>query len=122
MSGDALGQSGNINAQQLTQAIANLVMTSADSRYQTVIRGVGTRGVTQSQESNVALYADGVRQLDQATGDWDVAARGPEVRGLWIPVELRHRAKSDWAEIDPSSGAWCTHGPSRTIPAMESVR
>jgi Outer membrane receptor proteins, mostly Fe transport len=71
LSGDALEQSGITNTQQLTQAIPNLVMTSAGSSYQAVIRGVGTRGVTQGDESNVALYVDGVYQPDQTAANFE---------------------------------------------------
>jgi len=71
LTGANLAQSGITNTQQLTQAIPNLVMTSAGSTYQAVIRGVGTRGVTQGDEANVAIYVDGVYQPDQSASNFE---------------------------------------------------
>jgi iron complex outermembrane receptor protein len=71
LTGANLAQSGITNTQQLTQAIPNLVMTSAGSTYQAVIRGVGTRGVTQGDEANVAIYVDGVYQPDQSGSNFE---------------------------------------------------
>jgi len=71
LSGDAIAAAGITNTQQLTQAIPNLVVTNAGASFQAVIRGVGTRGVTQGDEANVAIYVDGVYQPDQTSANFE---------------------------------------------------
>jgi iron complex outermembrane receptor protein len=71
LTGTQLANSGIRNTQELTQAVPNLVMTSAGSTFQAIIRGVGTRGVTQGDEANVAIYVDGVYQPDQSSANFE---------------------------------------------------
>jgi iron complex outermembrane receptor protein len=69
VTGAGLEKAGVTNTVELTQMVPNLTFTSAGVDYQATIRGVGTRGVTQGDESNVATYIDGVYVPDEVAAD-----------------------------------------------------
>jgi iron complex outermembrane receptor protein len=60
--GDQLERSGVTNTRELTQAVPNLNFARVNLHMQPTIRGVGTRNTSAGDESNIAVYVDGVYQ------------------------------------------------------------
>lgn len=67
ISGDQLQRTGITNTRELTQTMPALVFSRVNATFQPVIRGVGTRGTGGGDESNVAVYIDGVYQADTSS-------------------------------------------------------
>jgi len=59
---EQLEAAGVTDTRQLTQTIPAMLFSRALSSVQPTIRGVGTRNANQGDESNVAVYIDGVYQ------------------------------------------------------------
>lgn len=85
MTGDALERSGINDTRQLTQAIPNLNFSRSNSAFQPTIRGIGTRGSSAGDESNIAVYIDGVYQPEMSALAFDLVniervevLRGPQ--------------------------------------------
>lgn len=62
LSASELARSGISNTFQLTQTVPALNITRANTAVQPTLRGVGTRSAAPGDESNIALYVDGVYQ------------------------------------------------------------
>ena len=85
VSGEGLERAGIVDTRQLTQAMPNLVFSRASTTFQPTIRGVGTRNANVGDESNVAVYVDGVYQPVPASLNFDLlnvtrveVLRGPQ--------------------------------------------
>jgi iron complex outermembrane recepter protein len=85
VSGDDLEKTGITDMRQLTQTMPGLVFSRANSSLQPYIRGVGTRNSNVGDESNVAIYIDGVYQPVMSSLGFDLVniervevLRGPQ--------------------------------------------
>lgn len=85
IAGDQLARTGITSSVQLTQTVPALNFRFVNVATQPTIRGVGTRGTSGGEESNVAIYIDGVYQVDQASSLFDLlnvdrveVLRGPQ--------------------------------------------
>jgi iron complex outermembrane receptor protein len=83
--GDQLTKSGITNTRELTQSVPALNFRSTGIGTQPVIRGVGSRGTSPGDESNVAIYVDGVYQAAPTAGTFELlnverieVLRGPQ--------------------------------------------
>lgn len=64
ITGDVLASSGILETRNLTQIVPGFIGSRNAGVGQPVIRGVGSSGISQTDESNVATYIDGVYQPD----------------------------------------------------------
>jgi len=85
LSANELARSAVTNTFQLSQTIPSLNVTRANTAVQPTIRGVGTRSAAPGDESNVAVYLDGVYQPTMAAGAFNLlnidrveVLRGPQ--------------------------------------------
>lgn len=85
VSGDSLAKAGISDMRQLTQTMPGLVFSRANSSFQPYIRGVGTRNANVGDESNIAVYVDGVYQPTMSALGFDLVnidrvevLRGPQ--------------------------------------------
>mgnify|MGYP003112028188 CR=1 FL=1 len=85
VSGDDLERTGITDMRQLTQTMPGLVFSRANTSLQPYIRGVGTRNSNVGDESNVAVYIDGVYQPVMSSLGFDLVniervevLRGPQ--------------------------------------------
>lgn len=83
LSGDELDRTGLSNTTDLTQTMPALNFTRVHVNMQPTIRGVGTRDTATGNEANVSVYVDGVYQVDQVAGSFDLlnVARVEVLRG-----------------------------------------
>lgn len=72
VSGDTLAASGVSDTQGLEQVVPGLVMGQSGPSAQPTIRGIGTRGGTPGEESNVAMYIDGVYQPAMSSNNFEL--------------------------------------------------
>lgn len=82
---DALKAANVTDTRSLMEVVPNLTFTTTNFSFQPTLRGVGTRGVTQGDEPNVAVYLDGIYQPDMAAGSFSLlqvrqveVLRGPQ--------------------------------------------
>lgn len=85
LSPQVLERSGITNTFQLSQSVPGLTVTRANSAVQPTLRGIGTRSAAPGDESNVAVYLDGVYQPSMAAGAFNLlnverveVLRGPQ--------------------------------------------
>lgn len=85
VSGAGLEKAGVADMRQLTQSMPALMFSRANSSFQPYIRGVGTRNANTGDESNVAVYIDGVYQPVMSSSGFDLVnidrvevLRGPQ--------------------------------------------
>lgn len=85
VSGDSLAKSGITNTLQLTQTVPALNVRYVNFAIQPIIRGVGSRGTTNGDETNVAFYVDGIYQVAPSASSFDLlnidrveVLRGPQ--------------------------------------------
>ena len=85
VSGDSLVKSGITNTLQLTQTVPALNVRYVNFAIQPIIRGVGSRGTTNGDETNVAFYVDGIYQVAPSASSFDLlnidrveVLRGPQ--------------------------------------------
>ncbi len=62
VTGDQLGSAGVSTTRGLEQVVPGLVMGTVATSTQPTLRGIGTRGSAAGDESNIAMYLDGVYQ------------------------------------------------------------
>ncbi|TWC99621.1 iron complex outermembrane receptor protein [Sphingobium sp. AEW010] len=72
LSGMQLQSAGVTNTQGIEQLTPGLVMAQTASAVQPTIRGVGSRSASPGEESNVALYLDGVYQPAMSSNQFDL--------------------------------------------------
>jgi iron complex outermembrane receptor protein len=82
---ESLASAGITDVRQLTAVAPGFVGSRQNAAFLPTIRGVGSAGVSRNDESNVALYIDGVYQPDAATNITELVAidrvevlRGPQ--------------------------------------------
>ena len=85
VSGESLAKSGITNTLQLTQTVPALNVRYVNFAIQPIIRGVGSRGTTNGDETNVAFYVDGIYQVAPSASSFDLlnidrveVLRGPQ--------------------------------------------
>lgn len=85
VTGEGLEKAGITDMRQLTQSMPALLFSRANSSFQPYIRGVGTRNANTGDESNVAVYIDGVYQPVMSSSGFDLVniervevLRGPQ--------------------------------------------
>jgi iron complex outermembrane receptor protein len=85
LTGDSLERAGVDTGRDLTQVVPGLNFSRVNTAFQPTIRGVGTRGNSPGDESNVSVYVDGVYQPELATLSFDLlkierleVLRGPQ--------------------------------------------
>ncbi|MBB3941482.1 iron complex outermembrane receptor protein [Novosphingobium fluoreni] len=85
LSGESLVAQGVTQTIQLPQVVPGLVLARNTTILQPSIRGVGSRASTAGDESNVAIYIDGIYQPTSYTGVFDLlqvdrveVLRGPQ--------------------------------------------
>ena len=71
-SDDYLEKNSVTSTLDLTKVTPGLNFTQSTQLYQPTIRGVGTRGISNGDESNVAVYIDGVYQPDLGSLNLDL--------------------------------------------------
>jgi len=71
-SGDQLVSAGISKTTGLEQVTPGLVIGQTANAVQPTIRGVGTRGAGQGDESNIAMYIDGVYQPSMLNNNFDL--------------------------------------------------
>lgn len=83
--GEMLAKSGIANTRELTYTIPALNFRITNANAQPTIRGVGTRNTGGGDESNIAVYVDGVYQVSPRAGIFDLlnierveVLRGPQ--------------------------------------------
>jgi len=85
LTAQALAQAGIDQSAQLGTVTPGLFLARNTSVFQPTIRGVGSRASTAGDESNIAMYIDGVYQPETFTGAFDLleidrieVLRGPQ--------------------------------------------
>lgn len=85
LTADALQKAGITSTRELTQSMPALNFSRSNSAFQPTIRGVGTRGNSAGDESNVAVYVDGIYQPELSSLAFDLlkierveVLRGPQ--------------------------------------------
>jgi iron complex outermembrane receptor protein len=85
LTAESLAQSGIDQSAQLGSVTPGLILARNTSVFQPTIRGVGSRASTAGDESNIAMYIDGVYQPETFTGAFDLleidrveVLRGPQ--------------------------------------------
>lgn len=85
VSAKQLEAAGITNPQDLTRVVPNLTIPRTTNRFTPVIRGISSSSVFAGDESNVAVYVDGVYIADQTAGFYDLleterieVLRGPQ--------------------------------------------
>jgi iron complex outermembrane receptor protein len=85
VTGATLEREGISETRDLTQTMPGLVFSRANTSFQPTIRGVGTRNANVGDESNVAVYVDGVYEPVMGGTDFDLVnvdrvevLRGPQ--------------------------------------------
>jgi iron complex outermembrane receptor protein len=85
LTSESLAQSGVAQTSQLQQVTPGLVIARNSAIFQPTIRGIGSRAATAGDESNVAMYINGVYQAETFAGAFDLleverveVLRGPQ--------------------------------------------
>lgn len=71
LSGETLQNTGVSQTAQLAQVTPGLVLGRNTAQFQPTIRGIGSRAATAGDESNVAIYVDGIYQPEIFAGAFD---------------------------------------------------
>ena len=72
VSGEDLAAAGVGDTQGLEQVVPGLVVGRSATSVQPTIRGIGTRGSTPGEESNIAVYLDGVYQPAMTSNNFEL--------------------------------------------------
>nr|WP_314437238.1 TonB-dependent receptor [uncultured Brevundimonas sp.] len=71
LTGESLERTGVSQTSQLAQVTPGLVLGRNTAQFQPTIRGIGSRAATAGDESNVAIYIDGIYQPEIFAGAFD---------------------------------------------------
>jgi iron complex outermembrane receptor protein len=72
VSAESLSSAGVSTTRGLEQVVAGLVMATTATSTQPTLRGIGTRSASPGEESNIAMYLDGVYQPAMTSNNFEL--------------------------------------------------